>query len=110
MAYQIGIPEHVNAMYGLMDSSGVELQRVLREHAGLETHHGWLDFDTAYDIYSQTFGLVSGAAWFHWVGIRAAANNRIYVANSACGYMGVWSELTRDDWARLGGFSCLWVV
>jgi len=110
VVYAIGYPNNISSAVGLHDGSGAQLQRVLAEHAGLETQQGWPSFDQAYGIYGTTFGLMSGANWYHWVGVRGAANGRIYVANSAPGYQGIWSELTRDDWNRLGSFSCIWVI
>jgi hypothetical protein len=111
VGYHIGYPDEINSQYGLMNTEGpgAALQRVLREHAGLETQQGWLSFDEAYDLYSHTFGLGSGQSYYHWVGFRGAANGRIYIANSAPGYCGIWNELTPDDWHRLGSWNCLWV-
>ena len=107
----IGYPNNINPTYGLMDGSGAQLQRVLRERAGLESAQGWLTFDEAYAIYNQgRGGMCSGGAWYHWVGIRGVDGDTIWVANSAPGYKSIWSNLTRDDWARLGPFSCVAVV
>lgn len=105
----IGYPQNINATYGLMDGSGAQLQRVLREY-GQNSHQGWLSFDSAYAYYSSTPGAMSGAAWYHWVGVRGVVNDALWVANSAPGYQGVGDILTRRDWERLGGFSCIWLV
>jgi hypothetical protein len=106
----IGYPEQINSVYGLMDGSGAQLQRVIKEQAGLDTAQGWLTFDQAYAIFSTTPGCASGGAWYHWVGIRGVSGSDLAIANSAPGYMGVWSTLSRADWNRLGPFSCIWVV
>jgi hypothetical protein len=106
----IGYTGNINATYGLMDGSGAQLQRVLSEHAGIETHQGWLDFDTAYAIYSQTFGLGSGGAFYHWVAFRGVDDDRLWIANSAEGYKSIYSHLSRDDFNRLGPWSCLWAI
>ena len=105
----IGYPDNINATYGLMDGSGSELQRVLSDQAGLYTEQGWLSFDQAYEIYSRAPGLMSGAAYYHWVGVRGVQGGNLWVANSAQGYKGIWDVMTRDDYNRLGGFSCIWV-
>lgn len=110
VVYAIGYPEHVNATYGLMDGSGRQLQRVLRDHAGLETRQAWLSFDEAHEIYSQTFGLMAGQAWVHWVGVRGVQGSNLYIANSAPNYRGIWDVLSREDYQRLGPFSCVWVT
>jgi hypothetical protein len=106
---EIGTPENINPTYGLMDGSGSQLQRVLDGY-GQATHQGWLTFDSAYAIYSQTPGMMSGAQWYHWVGVRGVINGNLWIANSAPGYGSVWDVLTRDDWNRLGGWSCVWTT
>lgn len=106
---EIGNPEHINATYGLMDGSGSQLQHVLLDTYGQGTNQGWLDFDTAYAIFSQTPGMMSGGAWYHWVGVRGVdGSGNLWVANSAPGYKSVWDTLTRADFNRLGPFSCVW--
>ena len=109
VVYAIGYPQNINSTYGLMDGSGSELQRVLADQAGLYTEQGWLSFDQAYEIYSRAPGLMSGAAYYHWVGVRGVQGGNLWVANSAQGYKGIWDVMTRDDYNRLGGFSCIWV-
>jgi hypothetical protein len=110
VVYAIGYPGNINSQYGLMDSSGSQLQRVLREHSGLNTAHSWLSFDQAYDTYRQAPGLMSGAGWYHWVGVRGVQGSNLWVANSAPGYKGIFDTLSRYDYDRLGGFSNLWVT
>jgi hypothetical protein len=95
VVYAIGYPSNINSTYGLMDGSGSELQRVLA--------------DQAYETYSRAPGLMSGAAYYHWVGVRGVQGGNLWVANSAQGYKGIWDVMTRDDYNRLGGFSCIWV-
>lgn len=108
VVYAIGYPSNISPALGLHDGSGVELQRVLHEQAALHMQQGWLSFDQAYNIYSHVVGLGSGAAYYHWVAFRGAGNGRLYIANSAPGYRGIWNELTRADWDNLGSWSCLW--
>lgn len=106
---EIGTPQNINSTYGLMDGSGAQLQRVLRDH-GQDSDQSWLGFDSVYEIARQTCGMMSGAAWYHWVAIRGVQGNNLWIANSAPGYKGVWDTLSRDDFARLGGFSVVWLV
>ena len=110
VVYAIGYPDNISAGLGLHDGRGTELQRVLREHAGLQTEHGYLNFDEAYARYSETFGLGSGRAYYHWVCFRYAADGVLYIGNSAPGYCGIWDTLTREQYDRLGSWSCLWVT
>ena len=107
--YEIGYPGNISPDVGLHDASGSALRAVLNNY-GQPTDQGWLDFDTAYAIAEQTPGMCSGAAWYHWVGIRGVDAGCIWVANSAEGYKSVYSHLSRDDWNRLGGFSVVWLV
>jgi hypothetical protein len=107
--YEIGYPNNINPTYGLMDASGAQLQRVLEDY-GQESSQSYLDFDTVYDLAQGTTGLMSGAAWYHWVGIRGVQGSTIWVANSAPGYKGIYDNLSREDFNRLGGFSVVWLV
>ena len=92
-----------------MDSSGSQLQRVLGDY-GLGSEHGWLDYDTVYSLATDTTGLMSGAAWYHWVALRGVQGQNLWIANSAPGYMGVHDVLSRADFHRLGPFSVVYLV
>ena len=109
VTYHVGYKENVNPSYGLMDGSGAQLQRVLLEHAGLRTQQAWLSWDEAYSIYSHTLGLMSGAGLYHWVGVAGVQGDSLHLANSACGYKGVYSTLSRAQWDQWGGWSCIWI-
>lgn len=106
---EIGQPQNINPTYGLMDGSGAQLQRVLLEGYGVPSSQAWLSFDTAYAYYSQTAGMMSGGAWYHWVGVRGVSDGLLWIANSAEGYKGVYSTLTREQFNALGPFSCVWL-
>jgi hypothetical protein len=106
---EIGYRGNINETDGLMDGSGSQLRRVLGEY-GTNSNQGWLDYDTAWSIYSQTPGMMSGGAWYHWVGVRGTQDGSLWIANSAPGYMGVWDTVSRQDFNRLGPFSCVWCV
>lgn len=110
VVYAIGYPGNINSSYGLMDGSGSELQRVLKDQTGLSTEQGWLGFDEAYERYSRNPGMMSGAAMYHWVAVRGVQGSNLWIANSAPGYRGVWDTISRADWDRLGGWSCVWTV
>lgn len=107
--YEIGYTHNINPWYGLMDGSGSQLQRVLGDY-GLPSSQGWLDFDSVYERAQQTTGMMSGANWYHWVGIRGISGSNLWVANSAPGYKGIYDILSRQDYQRLGGFSVVWLV
>jgi hypothetical protein len=101
---EIGYTHNINPSYGLMDASGSALSAVLASY-GQETSHGWLDFDTVYDLAQGTTGMMSGAAWYHWVALRGTSGTNLWIANSAPNYMGVYDILSRADFERLGPFS-----
>ena len=83
---------------------------MLHDHAGLDTEQGWIDFDQAMSIYSNTLGLGSGGAFYHWVAFRGVSGSNLWIANSAPGYKGIWDTLSRYDFDRLGPWSAIWVV
>ena len=109
MVYEIGYTNNINPTYGLMDGSGSQLRRVLSDY-GQSSKQGWLDFDSVYAIAELTTGLMSGAAWYHWVALRGIQGSNIWIANSAPGYKGIWDVLSRSDFGRLGGFSVVWLA
>lgn len=107
--YEIGYPDQINPAYGLMDGSGSQLQRVLADY-GINSQSGRLGFDDVYRFAMTTTGMMSGAAWYHWVAIRGVQGSNIWIANSAPGYRGVWDSLSREDFNRLGSFSVVWLL
>lgn len=107
--YEIGYPAHINAQVGLCDGSGAQLQRVLSDY-GMDSQQARLDFDAVYEIAEDTTGMMSGTNWYHWVALRGVQGSNIWIANSAPGYMGIWDSLSREDFARLGGFSVVWLT
>jgi len=108
--HEIGYPSAINPMYGLMDASGSALREVLDDYGQESAQSFQLDFDTLYELAQGTTGMLSGAAWYHWVALRGVQAPDLWIANSAPGYMGVWDRLSRGDFERLGGFSVVWLV
>jgi len=106
---EIGYTANISPAVGLHDASGAALRAVLRDY-GQESEQGWLGFDDVYQLVQGTTGMMSGAAWYHWVGLRGIYGNSIRVANSAPGYKGIYDVLSRGDFERLGGFSVVWLV
>lgn len=105
----IGYPYDINPQYGLMDASGSALQGVLDEY-GQSSESAYLDFDTVYALAQHTTGMMSGAAWYHWVALRGVQGSSLWIANSAPGYQGIWDTLDRSEFSRLGPFSCVWLT
>jgi hypothetical protein len=104
MTQAIGTPQNINSTYGLMDGSGAQLQRVLGEY-GVPSHQAWLNFDQVWAAAASTTGCMSGGSWYHWVAIRGQSGESIWIANSAPGYCGVDSTLSRNQFNQLGPFS-----
>lgn len=107
----IGYPNNINGTVGLVDGSGAQLQRVLKDQTGRDSEQAFgLDFDAVYAIASSSPGLMSGASWYHWVALRGVQSGCLWIANSAPGYKGVFDVLTPAQYAQLGGFSVVWLV
>lgn len=101
---EVGYPDNVNGQYGLMDATGSALQSVLEDY-GQSSETARLGFDEVYARAQETTGCMSGGAWYHWVALRGIDDDAIWIANSAEGYKGVYSRLTRADFERLGPFN-----
>lgn len=100
----IGDPEHINSTYGLMDASGTRLVQCLREQ-GAPAFTAWLDWDEAYHLAQNFPLLIGGAYWYHWVGVRYADGDLLFLANSAPGWMGVTQSMNSMQWYDLGPFA-----
>lgn len=106
---QIGCPNNINPTYGLMDAAGSALRAVYDQYSQ-PTEQGWLDFDAVHALAQDATGQMSGAAWYHWVALRGVQGSNLWIANSAEGYKGIYSTLSRYDFERLGPFSVVWLV
>ena len=106
----IGYPSNINETYGLMDGSGTQLRRVLSDY-DVATEQSWLSFDQAYAAFGDTTGMMSGGAIYHWVGVRGrTGDGQLWIANSAEGYCGVYSTLSRDQFNQWGPWSVVWLL
>jgi hypothetical protein len=105
----IGYPENINATYGLMSASGIELQNVLLADEQ-PSRQKWVTFDELYAIAQETTGMIGGGTWYHWVALRGVTNDSIWIANSAPGWKGVYEILNRTDFNRLGPFNCVYLI
>lgn len=110
--YEIGYPDHINGTYGLMDGTGAQLQRVLSDYGQDSLEGQGLSFDDVYLLaQSGTPAMMSGASYYHWVAVRGVQGSTIWIANSAPGYKGIWDNITREDWPRLGpSWNVVWLV
>lgn len=97
----IGVPDCVNPSLGLISSdclisafSDYELTSVAR----------YVTFEQAYAIASEHTGTINPQGMYHVMALRGVepSTPAIYVANSALGYDGVYSLLTREQFNRYG--------
>jgi hypothetical protein len=102
----MGYPSCVNPTYGCMSAQCVIDTFA---HYGLKAVQAWVTFDQAYAIARTNTGVLNGMAWYHFVGIRATSGSDIAIANSAPGYKGVDSILTRAQFNSLGPFQAIYV-
>lgn len=103
---QMGYPSCVNEVYGCMSPQCVI--DVLGAH-GLVARQVWCTFDQAYAIARTYTGTINPQGMYHFMGIRGTSGADIAVANSAEGYMGVYSTLSREQFNALGPVSLIFV-
>lgn len=100
----IGDPDNINSIYGLMDASGGRLRDCLREQ-GVAAVNGWWTWDQAAQLATAMGLLIGGVGWNHWVGVRGFDGVQLQLANSAQGWMGVYTALSAAQWSALGPFA-----
>ena len=96
----IGYPQCVNAAVGLADTQCVV---DLLSSYGPEAVQAWVDFDQAYELCGSTTGVLNSTRWYHFVGIRGVSNGQLWIANSAEGYQGIYSTISRQQWDAWAG-------
>lgn len=108
--WRIGYPEQINPSVGLTnrDGPGEALIDVF-ELYGVNALQGWLDFDTVYDLTQGTAIVMSGSNWYHWVAVRGIDGPNLWIANSAPGYKGVYSSLSRSQFNSLGPMNVVYL-
>jgi hypothetical protein len=102
----IGYPACVNETYGLMSA-----QCLIDAFAtfGLEARQEWVTFDQAYAVMSAHTGVINPMGMYHFMAIRGVFEGALWVANSARGYMGVYDQMSRDQFNALGPVSVIYL-
>jgi hypothetical protein len=103
---EMGYPSCVNESYGLMSQQCL-VDEFMRH--GLIAHQAWLTFDQAYALARTNTGTINPTGQYHVMALRGTSGADIAVANSAEGYMGVYSTLSRDQFNALGPVSVVFV-
>jgi hypothetical protein len=103
---EMGVPSCVNSTYGCMNPQCVIDE--LGAH-GLIARQVWATFDQAYAIAREYTGTINPTGQYHYMAIRGISGADIAVANSALGYMGVGSTLSRAQFNALGPVSLVYV-
>jgi len=103
---EMGYPNCVNETYGLMSQQCI-VDEFTRH--GLVAHQAWCTFDEAYAIAGSATGTINPTGQFHVMALRGTSGSDIAVANSAEGYYGVYSTLSREQFNALGPVSLVWV-
>jgi hypothetical protein len=107
VAYELGYPSCVNPAVGLASTQCVV--DCFQAH-GVGAHQEWVDWNRAYDLCSQTTGVLNSTHWYHFVGIRGVRDGNLWVANSAPGYDGIWDDVTPGQFqAWAGSWQIVWL-
>jgi len=102
----IGVPDNINAMYGLMDASGSRLVQCLREQ-GAPAFNCWPSWSQIDQLAQYMPMLLGGVGWNHWVGVRGTDGTNLLLANSAEGWQGVYDTMNSSQFVALGPFAAV---
>jgi hypothetical protein len=103
---RMGYPSCVNPTYGCMSD-----QCVIDTLAsyGLVVRQAYVTFDEAFAIARVYTGTINPQGMYHFMALRGTSGSDLAVANSAEGYMGVYSTLSRSQFNALGPVSVIYV-
>jgi hypothetical protein len=101
-------PREVSAEVGLHRGDHSALRELVFDRdawgVGLAAESYWIrSFDHLYELAATRAPLqLSGATWYHHCAVRGVRSDRIWIANSAPGYRGVFDTIDRVQFERLG--------
>ena len=98
VALQLGW-DCVDPYSGLKDTQC--LVRLLGSY-GVEARQEWVEWDRAYQVCSETAGVLNGLGYYHFVSIRGISGDSLWVGNSALGYRGIQGTINRDQFENWG--------
>lgn len=103
----------VDPAVGLCDASGAGLAAWVNQEYGEYGHVASNQNPVSFDDLAAEAATLShpimagGRSWYHWTGVRGydARRGVLLLANPAPGWMGIYQELSRADFERLGSWS-----
>src|SRR5262252_9445315 len=103
---RMGYPQCVNPTYGCMSNECVI--DTLASY-GLIARQTYATFDQAYAIARTNTGTINPQGMYHFCAIRGVSGADIAIANSAPGYGGVYSTLSRAQFNAYGPVSVIMI-
>jgi hypothetical protein len=106
----------VTRAYGLMDASGEGLARWITAEYAEFGYTGVHDPTVTFDDVAEEAAegrhplVMGGRGWYHWSGVRGAADGKLLLANPAPGHHGIAQTMSREQFAYLGPFSLVRLV
>jgi hypothetical protein len=99
--------------WGLMDATGHQLADFINEQYDELGYIARAASPVSFDDVANGAGLhgrmAGGINWVHWVAVTGydGARDVLTIMNPAPGYMGIYGELTRNQFSQLGPFSMI---
>ncbi len=106
VAVMLGYPGCVNEEHGLETTDCII--KVFGQY-GIRARQEWVNFEAAWTL-ARTATILNGLGWYHFIGLRGALDSdTLAIANSAEGYRGVYSTLSRSQFNSLGPFQAVYL-
>jgi hypothetical protein len=105
-AFEMGYPECVNPQVGL---ASVQCAVNTLGNYGPSAQQEWADWDRIYQLCEETAGVLNSTTWYHFVAIRGVLNGRLWVANSAPGWYGIYDTISRSQFESLLPWQVVWL-
>ena len=102
----MGVPSCVNPTYGCMSDTCII--DALASY-GLKARQMYVTFDQAYSIARTNTGTINPQGMYHFCALRGVSGSDLWIANSAEGYLGVYSTLSRAQFNAYGPVSVIMI-
>lgn len=106
VAYEFALAGIATPQVGLLDGTGAGIVRwlSLQPFSATNERASWSSVN---ELTGQCPIIMGSTRYYHWIGVRSGDGSRLYLANSAPGWAGVWQEMNRATFDRFGDF---WLV